>query len=239
MNEETGLQRQEYGIQQLEKMGEYIAKSGLFGMKTKDQAIALMLVAQAEGLHPATAAQDYHIIQGRPSLKADAMLARFQRAGGAVKYHKYTDEEVSATFSHPQGGSLDISWDMARAKKAGLGTKDNWKNYPRNMLRARVISEGIRSLAPGVLGGMYTPEEVVDMTPASTAPKQLPEQAPEDVRVQFCQFIESQGAPLEEADEYLKTVFNGDDTEAKMSRALKNQDGFMQQFTVWMDNLEK
>jgi hypothetical protein len=141
-------------------MAAAIAKSGLFGIKTLDQALALMVVAQAEGKHPGTVASEYHVIQGRASLKADAMLARFQQAGGRVEWHDHSNEKVSATFSHPAGGSLKVDWDMARAKAAGLGTKDNWRTYPRQMLRARTISEGVRAVYPGVLQGMYTPEEV-------------------------------------------------------------------------------
>ncbi len=76
---------------EIESMAIAVSKSGLFGMKTPDQAIALMLLCQAEGLHPAIAARDYHIIQGRPALKADAMLARFQQAGGKVEWKVYTD----------------------------------------------------------------------------------------------------------------------------------------------------
>lgn len=149
----------------MQTMAGALAKSGLFGVKTQDQALALMLVAQAEGRHPGSVASDYHIIQGRASLKSDAMLARFQQAGGKVEWHDHTDAKVSATFSHPQGGSLRIDWDMARAKAAGLGTKDNWRQYPRQMLRARVISEGVRAVFPAVLNGMYTPEEVRDFEP--------------------------------------------------------------------------
>ena len=74
----------------VEKMGSAIAKSNLFGVKTPEQAVALMLIAQAEGLHPAIAARDYNIIQGRPALKTDAMLARFQQAGGKVQWEVYT-----------------------------------------------------------------------------------------------------------------------------------------------------
>ena len=144
----------------MQVMASAIVKSGLFGMKTPDQALALMIVATAEGRHPGSVASDYHIIQGRASLKADSMLARFQQSGGRVEWHDHTNEKVSATFSHPQGGSLRIDWDMARAKAAGLGTKDNWRSYPRQMLRARVISEGVRATFPAVLNGMYTPEEV-------------------------------------------------------------------------------
>ena len=35
-----------------------------------------------------------------------------------------------------------------------------WKKYEDAMLRARVISTGVRLTLPGVLGGLYTPEEV-------------------------------------------------------------------------------
>lgn len=150
----------------IERMAAYIAKSNLFGIKTPDQAIALMLIAQAEGKHPATAAQEYHIIQGRPALKSDAMLARFQAAGGKVSFDIYTDQKVSATFSHHQGGSIKIEWTFEQAKKIGLTGKDNWRNYPRAMLRARVISEGIRTVYPGVAVGIYTQEEVQDFEPA-------------------------------------------------------------------------
>lgn len=133
--------------------------------------MALMLIAQAEGSHPAIAARDYHIIQGRPALKADAMMARYQAAGGSVKWIKLDDTEATAEFSHIQGGTVTISWDMARAKKAGLGGKDMWTKYPRQMLRSRTISEGIRTVFPGVVIGVYTPEEVEDFEqPAPVKP---------------------------------------------------------------------
>lgn len=149
----------------LERMADAIAKSGLFGVKSPVQALALMLIAQAEGSHPATAARDYHIIDGRPALKADAMLARYLSSGGKVQWHEHTDAKVSATFAHPAGGTLKIDWDMARAKAAGMGGKPMWTKYPRQMLRARVISEGIRATNPGVAVGIYTPEEVQDFAP--------------------------------------------------------------------------
>jgi hypothetical protein len=145
-----------------ERMAKAIAKCGFFGLKDETQVLALMAVAQAEGRHPASVAKDYHIIQNRPALKADAMLARFQSAGGKVQWVKYTDDVVTGVFSHPQGGSLEVSWTLAQAKAIGLATKDNWRLYPRAMLRARVISEGIRSVYPGVIVGEYTPEEVGD-----------------------------------------------------------------------------
>ena len=153
-------------VADIEKMAVAIAKSKMFGMKTADEAFALMLIAQAEGMHPAIAARDYHVIQGRPTLKADAMLARFQNAGGKVQWDVYTDAEVTGTFSHPSGGSLKLTWTFAQAKTIGLTGKDNWKNYPRAMLRARCISEGIRTVYPGCVVGTYTAEELEEIPKA-------------------------------------------------------------------------
>lgn len=172
---------------EIEKMARAIAASNFFGVKTPEQAVALMLIAQAEGMHPAAAARDYNVIQGRPALKADAMLARFQGAGGSVKWEVLTDEKVSATFTHAQGGSVTIDWDMDRAKAAGLSSKDNYRKWPRQMLRARVISEGIRTVYPGVLSGMYTPEEVVDFDDKAASngsrPAKIPAAPIEDAKV--------------------------------------------------------
>jgi len=156
----------------VEKMAIAISKSKMFGFNTPESALAIMLVAQSQGLHPVQAMADYHNIQNKPSLKTDAMLARFQQKGGSVEWITHTDQEVKARFSHPQGGTLELSWTMAMAKAAGLSHKDNWKQYPRAMLRARVISEGVRAIYPAVLGGMYAPEEVADFDakPPKSAP---------------------------------------------------------------------
>jgi len=155
-------------LQDIQQMAEVAAKSRMFGFKNPEEAMAIMLLCQAENLHPAIAMRDFHIIQGRPALKADAMLARFQQAGGSVQWKDYTDEKVTGIFSHPSGGSLEVTWTLAQAKAVGIANKDNWKNYPRAMLRARCVSEGIRSVYPGCVVGVYTPEEVQDFTPSKT-----------------------------------------------------------------------
>jgi hypothetical protein len=156
----------------MSRLAEAVAKSGLFGMKTPEEAFALMAIAQAEGQHPALAARDYHIVQKRPVLKASAMLARFQAAGGVMRYIERTDARVVAEFTHPAGGSITVDWDLERAKRAGIAGKDNWKNYPRQMLTARVISEGINAVFPGATGGLMTPEEAIDI-PADFEPRDV------------------------------------------------------------------
>lgn len=149
----------------IEKMGTAVATSGLFGVKTPQQAIALMLVAQAYGQHPAVAAMEYHIIAGKPSKKSEAMLASFIQAGGKVQWHKLDETIADATFSHPSGGELRMSWDIKMAEKAGLLAKDGslYKKYPRAMLRSRLIAEGVRTIYPAATGGMLAREEIEDI----------------------------------------------------------------------------
>ena len=160
-------------MQQMAKIG---VESNFFGIKKPTEAMALMLIAQAEGKHPATVFSQYHVIQGRPALKADAMLARFQQAGGSVQWTERTDKACTATFSHPQGGGCEIRWTLDDAKRAGLlNGKSNWNQYPRQMLSARVVSEGVRAVFPGVLGGFYTPEEVGQFEPPAPVKYARPE----------------------------------------------------------------
>jgi len=161
-------------LNDIQTMAEVAAGSKMFGFKNPQEAMAIMLLCQAEDLHPAIAMRDYHVIQGRPALKADAMLARFQQAGGAVNWKVYEDEQVTGVFSHPAGGSLEVTWTLAKAKLIGIANKDNWRNYPRAMLRARCVSEGIRSVYPGCVVGVYTPEEVQDFTPSRQEQSAVP-----------------------------------------------------------------
>ena len=153
----------------MQQMAKAIADSRLFGLTDVNQVLALGMVAQAEGHAFATAARDYHVIQGRPALKADAMMARFQSAGGKVNWEVYTDERVTGTFSHPNGGSLVVSWTLDQARSIGLVKPGSgWQKFPRAMLRSRCISEGIRSVYPGSVTGFYSPEEVQDFEPVKT-----------------------------------------------------------------------
>jgi hypothetical protein len=178
---------QGYAISDLERMAKAVSASGLFGITKPDQALALMLVAQAEGMHPATAARDYHIISGRPAKKADAMLRDFLASGGKVEWHTLSDEKADATFSHPAGGAARIDWTMKRAQAAGINNP-MWKKYPRQMLRARVVSEGVRTVCPGATSGMYVPEEVHDIVQED---QRRPTAAPTSEPVQDAEFTDA------------------------------------------------
>ena len=150
-------------VPDMQQMARAMAKSGFFGFKTEEQALSIMLIAQASGQHPASAALDYDVIQGRPAKKPQAMLREFLGAGGKVEWHESTDAAADATFSHPRGGSIRVRWDMQRAQQMGLSGKDNYRKQPGVMFRWRCVSEGVRIVYPGATAGMYTPDEVLDL----------------------------------------------------------------------------
>ena len=70
---------------EMQTMALSVTKSGMFGLKSPEQAVTLMLIAQAENIHPIQAVQMYSVINGMPSLKSTEVQARFQRAGGKVQ----------------------------------------------------------------------------------------------------------------------------------------------------------
>lgn len=192
----------ELTVQDISNMSVAFANSGFFGYKNPSEAFSLMCIAQANGLHPAKAAERYHIIQGRPSMKAEAMLSSFQEAGGSVKWIKRTETECKLWLSHPQGGELEVSWTIERAKKAGLTGKSTWSQYPTQMLSARCVSEGVRALFPACLCGMYTPEEVSEFVPSNVPTFSEQTEKPEQTEAEV---IEEQQQAAPQVDE----VFEG------------------------------
>jgi hypothetical protein len=166
-----------HSIGEIESMAEAVAKSRLFpGVENAQSAMVLMLLCESEGLHPIQAMRRFHIIEGRPSMRADAMQAEFQRHGGRVEWLSSTREECRAVFSHPQhapkGFEVLVTFeelDQAGVTRSKYGVKDNWRKYPRQMLRARAVSEGVRAVDPGIVVGIYTPEEISDFDPRDVA----------------------------------------------------------------------
>jgi hypothetical protein len=158
------------------RMAKVVVDGGLFNhLKSQSQALTLMLLAQAEGLHPIDAVRRFDIVNGRPAMKAAAMQAEFQNRGGRVEFHERSEKACDATFTAQDGTFVRVRWDMARATKARLTDKPGpWQTFPAAMLHARCVSEGIRAVAPGISLGIYTPEEVQDMGPINVGSSPAP-----------------------------------------------------------------
>jgi len=149
-------------------LGEAFERSGMFGCSQQGQGVVLVLTCMSERISPLQFKRTYHLIDGNPCMRADAMLAKFQSLGGKYKIHEFSTNRAAANFAYGEN-AMDMEVTMAQAqaagwpfKKDGKSVKDNWARTPDAMLWARLVSKAVRVLAPGVNAGVYTPEEVQD-----------------------------------------------------------------------------
>ena len=150
----------------LEKLGNWFARSGMYGVEKVEQGIVLGLHCVSQKKDPLDLVRTHHMIGGRLSMRADAMLAGYRERGGRVKWVQFDDEAAVADWTF-EGETTRIGFTMEEAQKANLVRKSGpWLLQPAAMLRARCISKAIRMLAPEVNCGFYSPEEVQDMVPA-------------------------------------------------------------------------
>ena len=108
-----------------------------------DEALALMLVSYAEGRHPALAARDYDIIQGRPAKKSEAMLRDF------LDFNDFLDEADGVLQELDLEGEFQIASFHPEFQFAGTAPDDitNFTNrspYPTlHLLREASIDRAV------------------------------------------------------------------------------------------------
>lgn len=135
-----------------------------------------MEYGRALGLDVVTTITTIHVIKGKPCQSADLMLGRARSAGHRVRIKsERTRCEVRIMRHDDPDDETVVEWTLDDAVTAGLCTlRDNrpyardkngdptpWEKFPRAMLRARCIAEGVRIACPEVLhGAIYTPEEL-------------------------------------------------------------------------------
>ncbi len=145
----------------LEMFGNAICRSGMFGCESKEAGIVFALQCVAENKPPLEMAKNYHLVKGKLTKRADAMLADFRRAGGKVVWADLKNESIQAAVFEFEGLKFDASFSMDDAKRAGLVRSGSaWDKTPAAMLRARCVSETLRAIAPEIVQGVYVPEEI-------------------------------------------------------------------------------
>lgn len=147
-----------------EQLGQWITRSGMFGADRPEQGNLLALQCLVERKAPLEMAKHYHVIQGRLSLRADAMLALYRERGGKVIWKQFDALGAKAQWVY-DGNDLELAYTADDAKAAGFLPArggSGWAKFPAEMMRARLISKAVRMLAPEVCTGSYTPEEIAD-----------------------------------------------------------------------------
>lgn len=119
-------------------------------------------LGESLGIPPIQAINTVHVIEGKPSASSGLISALVRRAGHTLRV-KGDDHSATAEIvrSDDPDFTYSVTWDMSRARNAGVTGKDNWKKYPAAMLKARAITEVARDACQEALMGVqYTPEEL-------------------------------------------------------------------------------
>ncbi|VVP89500.1 hypothetical protein PS918_03092 [Pseudomonas fluorescens] len=117
------------------------------------------------GLQPLQAMQNIAVINGRPALWGDAVIA-LVRGSPLCEYVYEEDDGHTATCRVKRRGENEQVriYTMDDAKTAGLvGKAGPWTQHPKRMRQMRARAFALRDVFPDVLRGMPVAEELQDM----------------------------------------------------------------------------
>jgi hypothetical protein len=141
-------------------IGKAFAESGMFpDIKSAAQAIVKIQAGAELGIAPFAAMSGIHIISGKPTIGAGVMAAMV-KASGKYDYRIVEQTEKKCSIDYYQGSEMigNSTFTIEDAKKAGTKNTDK---FPRNMLFARAMSNGVKWYTPDVFAGpVYVPEEM-------------------------------------------------------------------------------
>lgn len=149
-------------LTEIMSIGKAFAESGMFpDIKTAAQAVVKIQAGAEMGIPPFAAMSGIHIIQGKPTVGAGLMAANV-KGSGKYDYRVTESTEKICSIDFYQGKEKigNSTFTIEDAKKAGTKNLDK---YPKNMLFARAISNGVKWFTPDVFAGpVYVPEEMPD-----------------------------------------------------------------------------
>ena len=170
-------------LSEVKEYSELLAKSTMVPKNYQNRAGDILVAIQmgAElGLKPIQALQNIAVINGKPSVYGDALLALVQ-TNPLCEYINESFDEASNTAicAVKRKGEQEyiVRFSKQDAEKAGLwGRTVPWKQYPKRMLQMRARGFALRDKFADVLGGLITVEEAqdypVDVTPQAQVHKQ-------------------------------------------------------------------
>jgi len=144
-------------------------------VKTIEQAFAIAQFGKDLGMKPMQAFHQIYSIQGRLALSSKGLGALLWANGIQYKtiqdFEKITKEDGKSDFVttiefYRSKITDKASFYWSDAVRSGWTTKDNWVKMPKFMMWARCLSMGAQRIAPDKILGLYTVEEMVDVTNA-------------------------------------------------------------------------
>jgi len=186
-------------------MAKTFAESGMFtDAKAMGQAFVKIQAGQEIGVPPFAAMSGIHIIQGKPTLGA-GLIAATVKGSGKYDYKVKTMDEKICSIDFYQGSEMigNSSFTIDDAKKA---LTKNIDKFPKNMLFARAISNGVKWFCPDVFSGpVYVPEEMPTVT--EDVPHEVVVEIPTMNNAQYKKLIDT--ATAERLEDVLNAIEEG------------------------------
>lgn len=158
--------------------GTEFVPAGLRG--SMEKTTAAILYGRELGLPPMTALGSIHVIDGRAGTSAESMRALILQAGHELEIREMTTSRCRiagrrrGSESWTEAVAAKAEFDQVRIRTRGgsmkLTEKDNWRNWPAEMLLARATTRLARMMFADVIHGMRSTEELSDMTETGQAP---------------------------------------------------------------------
>ena len=192
------------------------------------------------GLAPMQALQNIAVINGRPSLWGDSMIAVCKAhpdwRGISETYIEEEDKAVCIVKRHVHGEIEETRSEFSYkdAQRANLTNKPGpWKNYPKRMLQLRARGFALRDAFPDAIKGLITTEEAIDY-PEKKEPRNVTESS-NDTNV--IDDIKKQVKSLKKAETDVKYImhFIGDHQPIVYS----NPSDFILKFSDTLDKITK
>lgn len=223
------------------QLGQTFFQSGLFAdLKSAQQAVVKIMAGAEMGISPFAAMSGIHIIQGKPTIGAGLMAARVKGFGKYdYKVVEHSDKICSIDFFKDKEKLGNSTFTIEDAKKAGTKNLDK---FPKNMLFARAMSNGVKWFTPDIYETpVYVPEEMENITIETTheevpQPKiKLSEQAfnilvhrlakGEDLSKNMAniEFSNEQQLVLKALNEMLAKGLKGDEIIKELEKELENE----------------
>ena len=130
--------------------------------KRPSDVLVVMMMGRDLGLTPMQALRQVHVIEGRPSMSAEMMVALcLQRPDVCEFFSLVESTDAKATYKTKRKGAepVSMSYTIEQASKAKLTGKQNWQNHTAAMLRARASSSLARVVYPDLTNGILSEDE--------------------------------------------------------------------------------
>ena len=227
---------QPQSMQEAIQFSEILSKSAMVPKDFQGKPANVLVAVQwgmELGLQPLQALQNISVINGRPSVYGDALLAMVRADSRCVGVNEYIEGEgddrtAVCTVKRKHGGEIEEitrTFSVSQAKQAGLWSKTGpWKSYPERMLQHRARGNALRDGFPDVLAGMSVYEELRDMEDVKDITP-----APEAVTAPSLEDLSKPKEVVSEAPICLITM-NDDDGIISIEKQAKNAKDFCSQY---------